>query len=106
MAKVRGKVFVFFGLETSDGVMGVKLTNAAVREEPPSSADGIGTGEIRLVSAEHAEGSGSVRDVRGVDRRGLCQRRAEAEGDRQQGGTESASASAASSRIRESSKAK
>ena len=28
VAKVRGKVFVFFGLETSDGVMGVKLTDA------------------------------------------------------------------------------
>lgn len=58
VAKVRGKVFVFFGLETSDGVMGVKLTNALLyaKSLPYVEPMGYGLGKSGWVSVNSPKG--------------------------------------------------
>jgi predicted DNA-binding protein (MmcQ/YjbR family) len=58
VAKVRGKVFVFFGLETSDGVMGVKLTNALLyaKSLPYVEPMGYGLGKSGWVSVNTPKG--------------------------------------------------
>jgi predicted DNA-binding protein (MmcQ/YjbR family) len=59
VAKVRGKVFVFFGLETSDGVMGVKLTNALLyaKSLPYVEPMGYGLGKSGWVSVNTPKGA-------------------------------------------------
>ena len=59
VAKVRGKVFVFFGLETSDGVMGVKLTNALLYAKSLSYVEpmGYGLGKSGWVSVNTPKGA-------------------------------------------------
>jgi len=59
VAKVRGKVFVFFGLETSSGVMGVKLTNALLyaKSLPYVEAMGYGLGKSGWVSVNAPKGA-------------------------------------------------
>jgi hypothetical protein len=73
VAKVRGKVFVFFGMAEpaadasyADYVMGVKLTNALLFAKSQAYVEAMGY--------RRAHGH-----VRGVDRRELCERRAEAQ---------------------------
>ena len=44
VVKVRGKVFVFFGLETSEGVMGVKLTKALLYANSLAYVEPMGYG--------------------------------------------------------------
>jgi predicted DNA-binding protein (MmcQ/YjbR family) len=62
VAKVRGKVFVFFGLETSDGVMGVKLTNALLyaKSLPYVEPMGYGLGKSGWVSVNTPKGAAPV----------------------------------------------
>src|SRR5438309_11211191 len=95
VAKVRGKVFVFFGLDDdkSDYVMGVKLTKALLyaKSLPYVEAMGYGLGKSGWVSVKRPEGALPKRDVRRVDRRELRERRAEAEDRAQQRGSESPS---------------
>ena len=59
VAKVRGKVFVFFGLETSEGVMGVKLTNALLyaKSLPYVEPMGYGLGKSGWVSVNTPKGA-------------------------------------------------
>jgi len=59
VAKVRGKVFVFFGLETSPGVMGVKLTDALLfaKSLPYVDAMGYGLGKSGWVSVNAPKGA-------------------------------------------------
>jgi len=60
VAKVRGKVFVFFGLETtSDYVMGVKLTNALLyaKSLPYVEAMGYGLGKSGWVTVKAPKGA-------------------------------------------------
>ena len=59
VAKVRGKVFVFFGLETSDGVMGVKLTKALLyaKSLPYVEPMGYGLGKSGWVSVNTPKGA-------------------------------------------------
>ena len=59
VAKVRGKVFVFFGLETSHGVMGVKLTDALLyaKSLPYVEAMGYGLGKSGWVSVNAPKGA-------------------------------------------------
>ena len=59
VAKVRGKVFVFFGLETSPGVMGVKLTDALLYATslPYVEAMGYGLGKSGWVSVNAPKGT-------------------------------------------------
>ncbi len=59
VAKVRGKVFVFFGLETSSGVMGVKLTNALLYAKSLSYVEpmGYGLGKSGWVSVNAPKGA-------------------------------------------------
>jgi predicted DNA-binding protein (MmcQ/YjbR family) len=59
VAKVRGKVFVFFGLETSPGVMGVKLTDALLfaKSLPYVEAMGYGLGKSGWVSVNAPKGA-------------------------------------------------
>lgn len=63
VAKVRGKVFVFFGLETSEGVMGVKLTNALLyaRSLPYVEPMGYGLGKSGWVSVKTPKGAVPVK---------------------------------------------
>lgn len=58
VAKVRGKVFVFFGLETSEGVMGVKLTNALLYAKtlPYVEPMGYGLGKSGWVGVNTPKG--------------------------------------------------
>ena len=58
VAKVRGKVFVFFGLETSEGLMGVKLTNALLyaKSLPYVEPMGYGLGKSGWVSVNTPKG--------------------------------------------------
>jgi hypothetical protein len=79
VAKVRGKVFVFFGMAEpaadapyADYVMGVKLTNALLFAKSQSYVEALGL-------SEEAERRSADGHVRGVDRRELCERRAEAQ---------------------------
>lgn len=62
VAKVRGKVFVFFGLETSSGVMGVKLTNALLYAKSLSYVEpmGYGLGKSGWVSVNAPKGAAPV----------------------------------------------
>ena len=59
VAKVRGKVFVFFGLETSEGVMGVKLTHALLyaKSLPYVEPMGYGLGKSGWVSVNTPKGA-------------------------------------------------
>lgn len=60
VAKVRGKVFVFFGLETtSDYVMGVKLTKALLyaKSLPYVEAMGYGLGKSGWVTVKAPRGA-------------------------------------------------
>ncbi|HUG07120.1 MAG TPA: MmcQ/YjbR family DNA-binding protein [Candidatus Limnocylindria bacterium] len=59
VAKVRGKVFVFFGRETSSGVMGVKLTNALLYAKSLSYVEpmGYGLGKSGWISVNTPIGS-------------------------------------------------
>ncbi|MDP9252261.1 MAG: MmcQ/YjbR family DNA-binding protein [Chloroflexota bacterium] len=59
VAKVRGKVFVFFGLETSPGVMGVKLTDALLyaKSLPYVEAMGYGLGKSGWVTVNAPKGA-------------------------------------------------
>lgn len=59
VAKVRGKVFVFFGLETSPGVMGVKLTDALLyaKSLPYVETMGYGLGKSGWVSVNAPKGA-------------------------------------------------
>ncbi len=59
VAKVRGKVFVFFGLETSPGVMGVKLTDALLfaKSLPYVEPMGYGLGKSGWVSVNAPKGT-------------------------------------------------
>ena len=63
VAKVRGKVFVFFGLETSPGVMGVKLTDALLyaKSLPYVEAMGYGLGKSGWVSVNAPKGAVPVK---------------------------------------------
>jgi predicted DNA-binding protein (MmcQ/YjbR family) len=63
VAKVRGKVFVFLGLETSAGVMGVKLTNALLyaKSLPYVEPMGYGLGESGWVSVNTPKGAVPVK---------------------------------------------
>lgn len=56
---MRGKVFVFFGLETSSGVMGVKLTNALLYAKSLSYVEpmGYGLGKSGWVSVNAPKGA-------------------------------------------------
>jgi predicted DNA-binding protein (MmcQ/YjbR family) len=63
VAKVRGKVFVFFGLETTgDYVMGVKLTNALLyaKSLPYVEAMGYGLGKSGWVTVKAPKGAAPV----------------------------------------------
>ena len=63
VAKVRGKVFVFFGLDTStEGVMGVKLTSALLyaRSLPYVEPMGYGLGKSGWVSVMTPKGAPPV----------------------------------------------
>lgn len=59
VTKVRGKVFVFFGIETSAGVMGVKLTNALLyaKSLPYVEPMGYGLGKSGWVSVNAPKGA-------------------------------------------------
>ncbi len=63
VAKVRGKVFVFFGLETSSGVMGVKLTNALLyaKSLPYVEPMGYGLGKSGWVTVNAPKGAAPVK---------------------------------------------
>jgi predicted DNA-binding protein (MmcQ/YjbR family) len=63
VAKVRGKVFVFFGLETSEGVMGVKLTKALLyaRSLPYVEPMGYGLGKSGWVAVNTPKGTPPVK---------------------------------------------
>ncbi|MEP6893414.1 MAG: MmcQ/YjbR family DNA-binding protein [Gaiellaceae bacterium] len=60
VAKVKGKVFVFFGMDTSaEGVMGVKLTNALLyaKSLPYVAPMGYGLGKSGWVSVMTPKGA-------------------------------------------------
>ncbi|HEV8653962.1 MAG TPA: MmcQ/YjbR family DNA-binding protein [Candidatus Limnocylindria bacterium] len=59
VTKVRGKVFVFFGMETGDYVMGVKLTTALLyaKSLPYVEAMGYGLGKSGWVSIKTPNGA-------------------------------------------------
>ena len=63
VAKVRGKVFVFFGLETSPGVMGVKLAKALLyaKSLPYVEPMSYGLGKSGWVSVNTPKGVPPVR---------------------------------------------
>ena len=63
VVKVRGKVFVFFGLETSPGVMGVKLTKALLyaKSLPYVEPMGYGLGKSGWVGVNTPKGAVPVK---------------------------------------------
>ena len=108
VAKVSGKVFVFFGLETSEGVMGVKLTNALLfaKSLPYVEPMGYGLGKSGWVSVNTPKGAVPVAMFEEWIDESYANVAPKTERDGQQGGTESPSALCSASRTLMSSNAK